>query len=244
MGFVLDEFDLASFGVEDKDGADLLIGDIEIALGIDRHPVWLGQLPENLSAVGLRLGAGEAVHPRVFLRLGSVDLRKFFGGIKRLVADAGDGRRIWPDNVRIIDNRWRLLRLVFLLLPGRNRQRRRQYQDQKRQQRQQFMASKLVDVLSSASAIPSGSKHRSHSPLRVIVESDPYGRFGRTPCCWPGPSPADWAEPRNVAGGRSGSSSESSPCRESLDPLNQKLDDHPPDVPCRTSRATPPLCFS
>ena len=47
MGFVLDQFDFASFGVEDKDGADFLIGDIEVALGIDRHAVRLGQLPEN-----------------------------------------------------------------------------------------------------------------------------------------------------------------------------------------------------
>src|SRR5579862_1519589 len=99
MGFILDEFNFASLSIEDKDGANLLIGNIKVALGIDGHAVRLGQLPENLPALSLGSCSREAVHPRILLGLGSFDLREFFRGIEGLVADARDGWRIWPDDV-------------------------------------------------------------------------------------------------------------------------------------------------
>ncbi len=128
MGFVLDQLDFASLRVEYKDSADFLIGDIQVAFGIHRHPIGLSQLPENFAAIGLGRCAGQAIHPGVLLRLGSVDLREFFRGVEGLVADTRDSRRVRPDDVRVIDHWGRLLRLVFLFLCRKNRQWRREHQ--------------------------------------------------------------------------------------------------------------------
>ena len=116
VSLVLDEFDFASFRIEDKDGADFLVGDIEIALGIERHAVRLCQLPEHLATLGLRLRAGQTVHPGIFLGLRLVDLREFFRGIKRLIANARNRRWVRPDDVGIVDDGRRRGCLVLFLL--------------------------------------------------------------------------------------------------------------------------------
>ena len=73
MGFILDQFNFARLGVEDKDCANLLIGDVEAAFGIDGHTIWLAQLEQHFLLRG-RLRAGESIHPGIFLGLWCIDL--------------------------------------------------------------------------------------------------------------------------------------------------------------------------
>ena len=59
VSLVFDEFDFASLSVEDENRAHFLIGDVEVALGIEGHAVWLAQLEQHFlfrGAVGCRRG--------------------------------------------------------------------------------------------------------------------------------------------------------------------------------------------
>ena len=64
MRLVLDHVHVAGFGVENEDRADLLVGDIQVALGIDRHAVGLGELPQNFAAfcLGVCVPARRSIH--------------------------------------------------------------------------------------------------------------------------------------------------------------------------------------
>src|ERR1017187_1565986 len=159
MSLVLDEIHIPGFSIKDKDGAHLLVGDVEAALGINRHAVRLAQLEEHFRILAGGLCASETVHPGILLGLGRFYLRNFFGGVKRLVPDAGDGGRVRPDDIGIINDRRRLeRRRVLLLLSGEygNWRREPQGQKHKNKERQKF--------LTTARQVRSNCMHRSYSP--------------------------------------------------------------------------------
>src|ERR1700691_1902209 len=94
--FVLNQLDVPSFSVEDKNGSHFLVGHVKIAFGIDRHPIRFSQLPENLATFILRLSSSQPVHPGILLGFGSLYLRKLFCRIERLIADASDSWWVRP----------------------------------------------------------------------------------------------------------------------------------------------------
>ena len=104
---VLDQLDVAGFCVEDEDRADFLIGDIEIVLGIDGHAVGLAELEKNFVFSAGR-SACRRGGPSTWLSWCCGlprPVRVFCARIERLVADARHGRRIRPDDVRVVDDR-------------------------------------------------------------------------------------------------------------------------------------------
>ncbi len=120
-----------------KMAPDLLIGHVQIVLGIHRQTVRLGQLEQDLGILAGRLRARQTIHPLLFLGVGSVDLRKLLRRIKRLVPDAGNRRRVRPHDVGVIDDRNLLgLGVLFLLVPKR-RAGGKQRQAQQKQPREQ-----------------------------------------------------------------------------------------------------------
>src|SRR5579872_3568869 len=130
VGLVFDEFDFASLGVEDENRAHFLIGDVEVAFGIEGHTVWLAELEQHFLFRG-RLRAREAIHPGIFLGLRLVYLRKLFGSIKCLVPDASDRRRVRPDDIGIVNDGRSLSRLVVLLFLSKHGRRDTETQKKK-----------------------------------------------------------------------------------------------------------------
>ena len=90
---VLDQFNVARLGVEDEDGANLLIRHVQVVLGIDGDAVGLGELEQNLAAFGGGcVPARRSIHFAFLVLFPALDLRDFLGRIERLVPDARQWR--------------------------------------------------------------------------------------------------------------------------------------------------------
>ena len=65
---IADHLNVAILGIEDEDRAHSLVGDVNLALGIHGNTKRTQKLKGNIELLfGLGLGAGEAVHPLLFL---------------------------------------------------------------------------------------------------------------------------------------------------------------------------------
>src|ERR1035438_592796 len=93
---MLDKFDGVIFGVEDEDGADLGVSDVQPALGIDGQPVRRNELKARLVTAtfgGIRRYTREAIHPgTLHLLLASLGNLRHLGGEKIQIAQPRNGR--------------------------------------------------------------------------------------------------------------------------------------------------------